>query len=76
MSLGPKNQDGPSFDKEAVLRLFAAMPDGIVVLDAMGIVLYANDSAERMFAGQRLPGKELGLPRVAAESPVGVGGID
>ncbi|MER2519014.1 MAG: PAS domain S-box protein [Candidatus Accumulibacter phosphatis] len=76
MSLGPKNQDGPSFDKEAVLRLFAAMPDGIVVLDAMGIVLYANDSAERMFAGQRLPGKELGLPRVAAESPVDVEVID
>ncbi|EXI89185.1 MAG: Nitrogen fixation regulatory protein [Candidatus Accumulibacter regalis] len=77
MSLHPKKvQEDPSFDKGAVLRLFAAMPDGMIVLDAMGIVLYANDSAHRMFGGRRLLGKNLGLPIMAGESHADIEVID
>ena len=77
MSLRPKKvQEDPSFDKDAILRLFAAMPDGMIVLDAMGIVLYANDSAHRMFGGRRLLGKNLGLPIMAGESHADIEVID
>ncbi len=55
-------QQDSSFDKAAVLGLFSAMPDGIVVLDDAGVVLYANTSAHRMFGGRPLLGKNLGLP--------------
>ncbi len=76
MSLAPKNQKDPSCDKEALLSLFAAMPDGIAVLDATGIVLFANDSAHRMFGGRQLLGTELGLPAMARESHAEVEVID
>lgn len=76
MSLGPKNQKGPSFDTEALLSLFAAMPDGIVVIDATGIVLYANDSAQRMFGDRRLLGKDLGLSIRAGEDHADIEVID
>ena len=76
MSLRPKNQKGPSVDTEAVLSLFAAMPDGVVVLDATGIVLFANDSARRMFGGRRLLGKDLGLPTMAGNNPADVEVLD
>ncbi|WP_313951655.1 PAS domain S-box protein [Accumulibacter sp.] len=76
MSLGPRIHEDLSFDKEAVLSLFAAMPDGIIVLDPMGVVLYANDSAHRMFGGRRLLGKNLGLPIMVGESHADVEVID
>ncbi|WP_295506652.1 PAS domain S-box protein [Accumulibacter sp.] len=76
MRLGPKNQKGPSFDTEALLSLVAAMPDGIVVLDATGIVLYANDSAQRMFGDRRLLGKDLGLSIMAGESHADIEVVD
>jgi PAS domain S-box-containing protein len=76
MSRAPKNQEDPLFDKDALPSLFAAMPDGIVVLDATGVVLYANDSAHRMFGGRQLLGTDLGLAVRAGESHAEVEVID
>ncbi len=60
-----------SYDERTVLGLFSAIPDGIMVLDGAGIVLYANDRAQQMFGGRELLGESLGLPltlgRQAAE---------
>ncbi len=46
-------------DFESIL---AAITDGVVVVDAHGIVLYANQSAERIFERGRLLGRELAIP--------------
>ena len=51
-----------SYDEQTTLGLLEAIPDGILVLDLSGIVLYANRGAYHMFAGRELVGRDLGLP--------------
>ena len=39
-----------------------AITDGVVMVDSLGKVLYANQSAERIFEREHLIGKTLGIP--------------
>ena len=43
-------------------QILAAITDGIVVVDQRGIVLYANQSSERIFERGKLPGRDLAIP--------------
>jgi diguanylate cyclase (GGDEF)-like protein/PAS domain S-box-containing protein len=43
-------------------QILAAITDGVVVVDQRGIVLYANQSAERIFERGKLPGRDLAVP--------------
>lgn len=45
--------------------ILAAITDGIVVVNAQGIVLYANQSAERIFERGDLTGRDLAVPLTA-----------
>jgi PAS domain-containing protein len=42
--------------------ILATISDGIVVVDQRGVVLYANESAERLFERGELLGKDLAVP--------------
>ena len=55
-------QQAPSYEENTILGLLEAIPDGILVLDVVGVVLYANRGAYHMFGGRELVGKDLGLP--------------
>ncbi|MER2519011.1 MAG: PAS domain S-box protein [Candidatus Accumulibacter phosphatis] len=55
-------QQHPLHDENTVLGLLEAIPDGVMVLDVSGIVLYANRGAHHMFGGRELVGRDLGLP--------------
>lgn len=63
MTADPKrrNQE-PTLDTSALLSLFSAMPDGIIVLDDGGVVRHANAAAHAIFAGRELLGTHLALP--------------
>jgi PAS domain S-box-containing protein len=54
-------QQAPSYEENTILGLLEAIPDGILVLDVVGVVLYANRGAYHMFGGRELVGKDLGL---------------
>lgn len=64
------------YEEETILGLFSAIPDGILVLDLSGGVLYANDCAQRMFGGRRLIGENLGLPLTLGSRHVEIEYID
>jgi two-component system NtrC family sensor kinase len=55
-------QQAPSHDENTILGLLEAIPDGVMVLDVAGVVLYANRGAYHMFSGRELVGRDLGLP--------------
>ena len=71
-----------SLEPEAVLALVDASPDGIMVIDAEGVVRFANLAATGIFgrSGDRLVGSEFGIPIVALDTvdidvPLGGGEI-
>ncbi|WP_291991499.1 PAS domain S-box protein [Candidatus Accumulibacter sp. ACC003] len=63
-------------EEETILGLFSAIPDGLLVLDLSGCVLYANDTAQHMFGGRSLIGENLGLPLTLGSRHVEIEYID
>lgn len=49
-------------DDERLERLLFTVADGIVVVDAHGTVLFANESAKCMFGGGNMLGRNIGIP--------------
>jgi diguanylate cyclase (GGDEF)-like protein/PAS domain S-box-containing protein len=52
--------------------ILATISDGIVVVDQRGMVLYANESAERLFERGELLGKDLAVPIHSGETRQGI----
>ena len=54
----------------AEVDLFAAAPDGIVIVDKQGVIRFANPAAAKLFtrSPEALIGSELGSPLVAGET--------
>jgi diguanylate cyclase (GGDEF)-like protein/PAS domain S-box-containing protein len=48
--------------------ILTTISDGIVVVDSRGVVLYANESAERLFERGELVGKDLAVPIHSGET--------
>ena len=48
--------------------ILTTISDGIVVVDQRGVVLYANESAERLFERGELVGKDLAVPIHSGET--------
>lgn len=69
-------------EPEAVIALVDASPDGVMVIDADGVVRFANLAAAGIFSrrGDRLVGSEFGIPIVSLDKvdidvPLESGGI-
>ena len=66
----PEQPGGLDFDRlgaHALRTLIERTADGIIVVDADGVVSYANPAANSLFGQQDLLGKAFGVPMVAGE---------
>jgi signal transduction histidine kinase len=66
---GEQTQESRS-DHERLRSIIDRLPDGIAIVNSDGIIRFANEAAERLFARSSadLCGQELGFPVVAGDS--------
>ena len=50
--------------QQSLISLFAAIPDGILMLDKSGLVTYGNESARHMLGIETLQGERPSLPQI------------